>query len=425
MKERTGDRKSPRDALLVLLLVTAAACVSGWLFFRGQEPGEPAASPTPSAVPEKTHVSYWIEEPSDEIRGIRILTARTDTHDTPDTGLEKTGYPLTWDTGHSGLLTEHAIGIDRGGVLHAAFFDGNERETRMTLTDTDGILSYDAVTHCFVYEAGGTTYRVSQDFSTLSAFTPAAGHNPKNRGYALQNGTIIYISGGLNGSQASAEERSLDCGGRSCIIPKVDGSLQVTGYAVYDENGIRLPDGPEGTYAEDSYVNGFYAVETEQGIRLVKASSGRPVSDACYEDILYYEDGYCPVRQNGKWAFLNEAGAQVTDFLFEDVSYAAEGHAYVCIDGTWGLLDLTKMNASVSEAALTASRMQPAGTLEILTETINVRRDAATESEITGQLPGGETVSYYETKQSGGYTWYRIGTDRWIADDGTWLKRKD
>lgn len=430
MKENETSKKSLRDSLIVLLVLLAVAVTSGYFFFKTNKKTSSEATAAPSAsatAAAEEKMSYWVVEPSDAAQGIRIFEAHTDQREQGDAGLEKTGYPMSWDRGHGvSVLPEETLGVDLNGVLVLYGPDGAEiRSTDMTLTDTDGTISYDAVTHCFVYQAGGRTYRISQDFSTLSDFAPAAQHTPKNRGYALQNDVSVYIEGGLNGKEAKAQEKALDCGGVSCVIPKVDSDLNVNGYAVYDSTGVRLPDGPEGQYVENSYVNGFYAVKSESGIQLVRAKDGKPVNDQYYEEVRYYEDGYCPVRKNGKWAYINESGAQVTDFIFQDASYAASDSAFVQMDGAWGMLNLARMNASVTEQNLSGWKEPAMGTLEIQAETINVRREPSTESEIISLLPAGEVLSYYEVKESEGYTWYRIGTGRWVASDGTWITLKD
>ena len=56
---------------------------------------------------------------------------------------------------------------------------------------------------------------------------------------------------------------------------------------------------------------------------------------------------------------------------------------------------------------------------------INVRKSYSTLSEKVGLLEYGTVVDVYETKISEGYTWNRIGTNRWIADNGSWLEKVD
>ena len=52
---------------------------------------------------------------------------------------------------------------------------------------------------------------------------------------------------------------------------------------------------------------------------------------------------------------------------------------------------------------------------------IRIRKTYGTDADVLGHIYDYAVMPYYETKDSGGYRWYRIGTDMWIADDGTWL----
>ena len=54
---------------------------------------------------------------------------------------------------------------------------------------------------------------------------------------------------------------------------------------------------------------------------------------------------------------------------------------------------------------------------------LHVRTGPGTDYSISRSLSPGDTVSVFETKESGGYTWNRISEIEWIADDGTWIER--
>ena len=58
----------------------------------------------------------------------------------------------------------------------------------------------------------------------------------------------------------------------------------------------------------------------------------------------------------------------------------------------------------------------------VAADAINIRRDPSTTSKenIIDQVYMGETYTVYEQTEDSEYTWYRIGEDRWIANDGTW-----
>lgn len=63
----------------------------------------------------------------------------------------------------------------------------------------------------------------------------------------------------------------------------------------------------------------------------------------------------------------------------------------------------------------------------IAADAINIRRDPSTTSKenIIDQVHMGETYTVYEQIKDSEYTWYRIGEDRWIANDGTWCIEYD
>ena len=63
----------------------------------------------------------------------------------------------------------------------------------------------------------------------------------------------------------------------------------------------------------------------------------------------------------------------------------------------------------------------------VAADAINIRRDPSTTSKenIIDQAYMGETYTVYEQIEDSEYTWYRIGEDRWIANDGTWCIEYD
>lgn len=56
---------------------------------------------------------------------------------------------------------------------------------------------------------------------------------------------------------------------------------------------------------------------------------------------------------------------------------------------------------------------------------INVRDLPSTSGNIVGSFEKDEILTAYETKSGEGYTWYRIGTNRWVADkNGEWIRKE-
>ena len=66
----------------------------------------------------------------------------------------------------------------------------------------------------------------------------------------------------------------------------------------------------------------------------------------------------------------------------------------------------------------------PIGTAKVKTNNLRIRRLPSTRSKIMGYVENGKTYKVYEIKKNQGYNWYRIGTEKWIADNGKWLTYK-
>lgn len=61
--------------------------------------------------------------------------------------------------------------------------------------------------------------------------------------------------------------------------------------------------------------------------------------------------------------------------------------------------------------------------IENITGAINIRSKPSTKGEKLGTFTKGSIIFAFETKEAEGYTWYRIGTDKWVADKGgEWIK---
>lgn len=63
-------------------------------------------------------------------------------------------------------------------------------------------------------------------------------------------------------------------------------------------------------------------------------------------------------------------------------------------------------------------------TLAKTTTTLNIRKSYSTSSAIVGRAVAGKTYSVYQTKNNQGYSWYMIGDNQWIANNGKWCTYK-
>ena len=181
-------------------------------------------------------------------------------------------------------------------------------------------------------------------------------------------------------------------------------------------------------------------------------------------------EAYAAVKKDGKWAYINERGELVTDFIWDNVSTMYNGRVYVGLKDRFGILDLKSTlvrgkkvtletcygstDPEMAYAAISALDEHVPKQMERDPETvaeeetfekahkiigiitprfddINVREKPSTSAEVADVLrdsdPSDEKEFYYsqyvyEVTEAEGYTWYRIGTNRWVADHGNWYE---
>lgn len=64
--------------------------------------------------------------------------------------------------------------------------------------------------------------------------------------------------------------------------------------------------------------------------------------------------------------------------------------------------------------------------IENITGKINIRKGPSKNTDKDGYFEKGQVFYAFEKTTAEGYTWYRIGTDRWVADkNGEWIKELD
>lgn len=63
-------------------------------------------------------------------------------------------------------------------------------------------------------------------------------------------------------------------------------------------------------------------------------------------------------------------------------------------------------------------------TIENIVGPINIRSLPSTSGDKVGSFEQGQIRYSSEKKEAEGYTWYKIGDNKWVADDGTWLQIK-
>ncbi len=419
IKEEPKKKHGYGPAIAVLVIVVAIAGVSGYIFKKKND-ASPAptvsAVSTASASPTASANPYWIVEPGMAMDDLMILTTSTYSDSSDTSTWEKTGMPVNWDDGMKDAYATPFVGISRYGALAVQDFDGNEVFQANVTFDQDKI-SYDAVDHCFIYSDGDAVYRISRDFSTLSEFTTSSSKALKDIGFVMLDDKLVYVEHGRDGKTASiVSDKTYDASGHRAIVPVVDSSFAMTGYKVLDESGNALADGPSGMVVKDSFVNGL--TDKDGLMAIVRADTGEAMTSYIYQDVLYFEDGYCPVKRDDKWGFIDETGKEVIPCAFDDVSYVVNSHAYVCHDGQWGILNL---DALKSNAFVTMDDLFPSAVQESVSG--NVREKPSSAANAVDLVYKDESYPFDAMMENGGYTWYRIGENAWIADkDGEYLQ---
>ncbi len=230
------------------------------------------------------------------------------------------------------------------------------------------------------------------------------------------------------------------------IAESISSSMKVDSYVVVDTNGKILSKVTGTLYQKTigQFVNGYYPVyqtdDESKKIAMIHASDGNAITDYLYSDVGYFEDGYCPVKNtDGKWAYINESGEEVTDFIFDSASSLYQGKAWVIKDNKAGVINLDaskneKLTDSIYSLTESDSAVTPdatnapdettsnvIGTLKVKISSLNIRKGAGTNNETNGTATSGETYEVFETKEADGYTWYRIGENKWVAGNEEWV----
>ena len=69
-----------------------------------------------------------------------------------------------------------------------------------------------------------------------------------------------------------------------------------------------------------------------------------------------------------------------------------------------------------------AGQMTVIGYARVITTNLNIRSAASKNSSFLGQTNAPDQHNVYQIVQNEGYVWYMIDVNKWIANDGTWVK---
>lgn len=150
-----------------------------------------------------------------------------------------------------------------------------------------------------------------------------------------------------------------------------------------------------------------------------------------YEDAYGFFEGYAPVKQNGKWGYIDKDGRCITGFIFDKATPVCDGKAWVIYQGRTGKMNLISMienNIPFDDSVLNIDdypAVDPTDWIEIKVNSINVRNQPSTSGDKIASVKYGEIIPYISKQENEGYAWYQLNTDRWIADqNGEWIAER-
>ena len=434
-----------------------------------EEPAPEVPAETPAPV-----YAVWAHEPDirlDKVYELKAMETCVEFNGSKKNRVpfiyEQHGYPQSWDDTQT-AYTPDSITVEQDGKFGIYDYSGNvlfdtvipkfgtpnpRTDIFVELNDPDCPIRYYPVDDVLYYLTAPTDYSTypiparafSTDFRSDYQLN-WGGYSGMFFGAYTCGGRIIQLDYGGYIDYVPASPQFLMNVSDFAYIGTGEEYDHITGFSCVDENGIRY----EVSGYPYNFVNGYFAMDTSlrhtNGVhvfsdqnQIMNASTGEPLNDEFYEEIKFFENGYCPVKKNGKWGFINEQGQAMTDFIWDDVSTLYEGKAYVGINGMYGVLDLV---SSIQNGTLTLENVYgdtvPAapeepesasariGVITIISETpINIRTGAGTSYDKVSQTSPGSAYDVYETAQAEGYTWYRISDNAWVADqDGQWVEFK-
>ena len=90
--------------------------------------------------------------------------------------------------------------------------------------------------------------------------------------------------------------------------------------------------------SKDSMI--IIAVNTPNGVGYFVDSEGKILFKKQFEEVDKFSEGLAPVKQNGKWGFINTKGEVVVPFIYDKFGLLfSEGLARVKQNGKWGFIN--------------------------------------------------------------------------------------
>jgi len=147
-----------------------------------------------------------------------------------------------------------------------------------------------------------------------------------------------------------------------------------------------------------------------------------------YTDNTFYFSDWFKYDPDDRTAICDDEGCHVAP-LTEGDFIVGTTSPYHHILTNYGIADNSTTNSSDTGVNNSeSSEKDDTFRIRIVANNIKIRSTPSApkdNSNKVGNVKKDETYTVYETTSNEGYTWYRIGNDQWIADDGTWVEKID
>ena len=290
--------------------------------------------------------------------------------------LEMTGYSSSWQN-----HTSDIVNVEYPSNMFTCTLNGRygilNDEGKMILDGIEPLQSYTGEKnpleakeyYSYVVKQNGVLYQLDQDMTAGEEITHGmmAGDYPFHP-FVMHQEAFVYNMYMYDDESFIKPFKEVDESYMNlpdiCYVPVVGSYTNYvddvwTGMAKMDKDGniLHIYDYVpcNGIQNTDTLVNGYYVTAHEpvditcmtdmqpKDIAykdIVSLETGEIINAEPYQDVLWFEDGYCPVMKDGKWGFIDETGTEVTEFIFEDVTALYQGKSYVKYTGRYGLLDV-------------------------------------------------------------------------------------
>lgn len=394
--------------------------------------------------------SIWMQEPDmdlDEAGDLPVFNYSLESASTTSFGsitlyieTEKTGYPGEWN-GYSA----DAMLVEKNNKQGIETHDGTElfpiSINKVNTPYVAGIVAapYKAADGKIkvAYGAANAGTKKAQIFNAdlksvsevdVAQFTYDFALSERDPFLAYQGDTLGVAGVKLNASGAMTgwafDKYTPTSIKENMIVPVIDEQFVSKGYVIIAPDGTKIGDlNDTMKYRVGSYINGCYVISDGTYASIVDAASGSNIATQ-YQDAKYFENGYAPVKKDGKWGYIDQTGKEVTDFIFDDACTVYNGYAWVRYNDKYGILDFTNtlndFTKQINAYWCSSCNEEAIGSLTVNISDLTIRDGSAVDANEIGISMEGAVYPVFEIQKDDDYTWYRINEENWVASEGTW-----